>query len=421
MSALSPNSSNSPPFEICSLTPEDWELVLKEAGRHGLAPYLYHKLRSQLSAESAPLSPTSTGFRSADIPDCVLAELRRAYYHNVAINLQRFHYLGIALRALTAATVPVIVLKGGYLAEAVYGNIGLRVMGDIDILVRRENIPAAAEALRSTGYDPREYRLEPPTDANEFHFVHHKSRDIIELHWEIFKSEYPYAMKSEVVWPAAVPAKIAKADVLTLSPEDLVCHLAVHAGIHSYNFGLKALVDVAESIDRLPLDWKLLAGRARQLRVVRPVWLTLFLSRRMLGSAVPEAVLAELLPPDYSGTLFDSARERILLNRDDRSSGNAGNPGNPNLILLFGRKGIRAKLALAFRRAFPSPAFLASLYPVSPRSPRLVFYYLRWIRTLIKRNLPALRAKLSHGWRKEAKTAGGRDDAALMDWLIRAE
>ena len=442
---------------ISALTADDWALVVKEANRHGLSPYLFSKLRPLRNSQSsivqrhpdasrsmdqqrivswpaadllasddgsawapqpsASMFPSSGGAPAA-VPDFILAELRQAYLHNLAINLQRFHYFGIALRALAEARVPVIVLKGGYLAEAVHGDIGLRVMSDIDILVRRENIPAATEAFRSAGYDLQEYRLEPPPDANEYHFFHQKTRTMIELHWEIINPEYPYSLKTETLWPAAVPARIAGADVLALSPEDLVCHLAVHAGIHSYNNGLRALVDVAESIDRLPLDWELLAGRARQFRVVRPVWLTLFLAHRLLGAAVPEAVLTGLCPAEGGETFLESARDRILLKKEDRSSQNTG---NPNLILFFGRKGIRAKLRLAIRKAFPTRAAISSLYPVSPNSPCVFLYYAKWIRTLIKRNRSAIRARFSPRRRKEAKAAGGRDDAALMNWLISGE
>jgi len=395
---------------ISALNADDWAHVLKEAGRHGLAPYLYQKFHSRpVSEPSAPYP--------ADIPESVQPDLRQAYLLNASVNLMRFHYFGIVLCSLASFRVPVIVLKGGYLAEAVYGDIALRVMSDIDILVRRGDLPAAVEALRSAGFNPIARHLEPPADAQEFQFVHRKTGTMIELHWEIFRPIYPFGFKPEVVWTAAVPAKIAGADVLVLAPEDLLCHLAAHAAIHSYNVGLKVLVDAAETIDRLPVNWNIFVDRARLLRSVRPVWLMLALSRRLLGAAVPEAVLTGLCPAEGGETFLGSARDRIFSKKEDRSSRNAG---NPSLLLLFGRKGIRPKLRLFLRKAFPTRAALSALYPVSPNSLRVFFYYPRWIWTLIKRNGPAVRAKLSPRRRKDAKSAGG-DDAALMNWLISGE
>ena len=383
---------------------EDWPAVLEAAERHGLKPYLLHRLRSR------PSSPA--------VPDFVEADLRRAYLLNLTVNLRRFHIAAQALRALAAAAVPTIVLKGGYLAETVYGNPALRVMCDIDVLVRREAIPAAAEALASAGFAAEEHRLyPPPPDVNEFHFRHRPSRMLLELHWDLINTEYPFRLDSDSVWSAAVPAKIAGAEALALAPPDLLCHLAVHAGIHSFGLGPKALVDVAETIERLSPDWPALADRARRFRCVRPVWLTLILARRLLGAAVPEAVLEDLRPPGPSEELVAAACERVFRGEETTAPGNAG---NPNLVLLFGRKGLWPKIKLGLHRAFPSRAALAALYPVNPKSPRIYLCYFRWINKLIKRNGPAIRARLFRR-RSDARASAGGDHAALMDWMIRGE
>ncbi len=412
---LTPSASSAASVSLMSSAParpsfpgaEDWPAVLDAADRHGLKPYLNHRLRSRPALETV------------SVPDSVWDDLRKSYLLNVTLNLKRFHFLGVALRALAAAGVPVIVLKGGYLAEAVYDNIALRTMCDIDILVQRESIPAAAEALASAGFDPQEHHLyPPPPDANEYHFFHRQSGCLVELHWEIINPEYPFQLKPDAVWSAAIPARIAGVEVQALSPADLLCHLAVHAGIHSYNVGLRTLVDIAETIRRLSPDWKTLDARARQFLCVRPVWLTLTLARRLLGAAVPDAVLTGLCPSEHSETLVESAANRICLNEEVSAPGNAG---NPNLILLFGRKGIWAKVRLAVHRAFPTRAALAALYPVSPKSPLVYLYYFRWINTLIKRNGPAIRAKLLSRRSPVAQASVGGDHPALMDWLIRGE
>lgn len=426
---------------------DEWPAVLKAADRHGLKPYLYHRLRASSSSAAAPA-----------VPDSVLADLRLSYLLNLTVNLRRFQTLAPALRALAAAGVPTIVLKGGYLAEAVYANPALRIMCDVDILVRREGIPAAADALASAGFDAQEHRLyPPPPDANEFHFYHRRTRQLLELHWDLINSEYPFRLDSDAVWAAAVPAKIAGADVLAPAPADLLCHLSVHAAIHSFSPGLKALVDVGESIRRLSPDWPVLAARARRFRCLRPVWLTLTLARRMLAADVPDAVREDLRPPGSLEEMVASARERICLDRGPTAAGStaasvalalsaadaaaagtaassarsaraartsaaAGAAANPNLVLLFGRKGFRPKIKLALHRAFPSRAALAARYPVSPRSPLIYLCYFRWIRVLIKRNGPAIRARLFSRRGSAARVSAGGDAAALlMDWLIRGD
>lgn len=392
-----------PSFDFGSASPGDWAPVPAEARRHGLTPYLFRKLR-----------PREDFRPPVAVPEEILSALQRDYLGNVSANLVRFHFLGNVLRSLGAAGVPAIVLKGGYLAEAVYGDVSLRVMSDLDLLVRRESLPAAAAVLQAAGFDTDEYCLEPPTDLQEFPFVHRKTRAVIELHWEVFKPLYPFGFTPEVVWGGAVPAKIAGAEALALSPTDLLCHLAAHAAIHSFNTGLKTLVDAAEAIDRLSVDWARFADRARCLKSVRPVWVMLALSRRLLGAAVPEDVLGRLAPARGGESLFDAARERILLRGEGRASRSVL---LPTALLVFDRKGIREKVGLVFRKAFPSRAALAAKFQISPRSPLVFLYYPRWIGRLVRRYAPDLRARLS----PHQARAAGRTDEALMSWVISGE
>ncbi|MER3458636.1 MAG: hypothetical protein C4309_08450, partial [Chloroflexota bacterium] len=56
--------------------------------------------------------------------------------------------------ALEAASIPAIVLKGPALALTIYPDPALRVIGDLDLLVRREQVEQAMAALHSLGYGP---------------------------------------------------------------------------------------------------------------------------------------------------------------------------------------------------------------------------------------------------------------------------
>jgi hypothetical protein len=51
-----------------------------------------------------------------------------------------------------AAGIDVIVLKGAFLAELVYRNIGLRAIGDIDLLVKKEDLGKVKRVLIQLGY-----------------------------------------------------------------------------------------------------------------------------------------------------------------------------------------------------------------------------------------------------------------------------
>jgi hypothetical protein len=48
--------------------------------------------------------------------------------------------------------IPVILLKGAHLAQFVYGNIALRLMSDIDLLVKKEDLGCACAIIIKYGY-----------------------------------------------------------------------------------------------------------------------------------------------------------------------------------------------------------------------------------------------------------------------------
>ena len=91
--------------------------------------------------------------------------------------------LAEALGAFRDAGIPTIVLKGAYVAEAVYKNIALRPMSDVDILVKKKDLPAVEKILLKLGYDPPEHpRMQNKTRYSRVPF--HKLGGIgIEVHW----------------------------------------------------------------------------------------------------------------------------------------------------------------------------------------------------------------------------------------------
>ncbi|MCP4365035.1 MAG: nucleotidyltransferase family protein [Planctomycetes bacterium] len=83
--------------------------------------------------------------------------------------------------------MPVILLKGAHLAQVVYSNIALRPMGDIDILVKKNDLPKAKELLLELGYTP----IKEVDIATACAYSQHISPMIkqnappVELHWTL--------------------------------------------------------------------------------------------------------------------------------------------------------------------------------------------------------------------------------------------
>jgi hypothetical protein len=102
---------------------------------------------------------------------------------------------GRVMSALAEAGIRCTALKGAALGELLYGDVGRRVSGDIDLLVAAEQLPAAVWIVRTLGY-------RPPTDPVDeqglprLHFVlAHEREELppIELHWRIHWYERTFA------------------------------------------------------------------------------------------------------------------------------------------------------------------------------------------------------------------------------------
>ena len=211
-----------------------WQALVNAAARHGLRPLLYERL--------------ATPSDSLKIPEAVLRELRESYLKNGLRNQLLYRDLARVLGELREDGIPVIVLKGAHLAALVYPRMALRVMGDIDLLVKRADLKQAASRLRQLGYAfETEVDIEafltgfpPPMHLPPLFKPPHPR---IELHWRIDPAQ---PLQEELdLWQRARPARLAGVDTLVLAPEDLVLHLCLHGGSHHLlELGLRPLCDL---------------------------------------------------------------------------------------------------------------------------------------------------------------------------------
>ena len=201
--------------------------------------------------------------------------------------------------ALTAESIPVVVLKGAYLAHIVYPSLALRDMQDIDLLVPREHLDRVTAVALARGYTP----LRPFLVEQEAAAMHHLTRlekpDAlsIEIHWNITTPNQIYSINPTILWTHAVPVQIAGSGVLGLSAEHLLLHLCAHVSYqHGFEFWIRSLVDIATTIHRFDgeLDWQFVEHQCRAWSWQRGVHLTLYLARELLGAAVPNDLLDTL-------------------------------------------------------------------------------------------------------------------------------
>jgi len=215
----------------------------------------------------------------------------------------------MARRALAPLGIPLILMKGtAFHAANLDAAIG-RSVGDLDIMVPRENLDAVESALLAAGwehvkdkagYDDAYYRRW----MHELPPLIHRTRDrMIDVHHTIL----PLTARPRPDARALIDSSVAlESGLRILSPADIIVHAAAHLFADGdLAGGLRNLWD----IDRLlrewatPDFWRALGERARLHQLEGHVARALRLSHRLYATPVGETVAGR---PRVTDRLFEA-------------------------------------------------------------------------------------------------------------------
>ena len=386
------------------LSEADWDDLLQQSARHGITPLFYHRLR--------------TFHPDIPIPPNVMGRLRQAYLDNAARNLRLYDNLHKVLKILGRDSIPVIVLKGAHLAELVYGNRALRFMGDLDLLVRKDDLMRVDALLLEMGCTPTVNNRIVGKDNNEFVYIMPKRDVSLEIHWSILSSMFPFTIDTDGQWERSRPVLIAGVDAAVLCPEDLLLHLCLHAGYtHGFEPGLKLFCDISEILQHNGggMDWGLVQRRTREWGIGKCVYLTLKLTTELLGVALPEGLMETLKPSDFDERFVALARDQIFSRRL-----RTGPPLSmwPAVARFWGSARLRDKVFIFLKGFFLPREAMARLYPPPADSIRIYFYYVVRLRDLLRVYGRDVWRWLRRDEEMQAFAKEGKDLTALKDWLM---
>jgi hypothetical protein len=353
----------SAPATVLPLAPEDrgWAAIVEDASAHGLAPLLYRWLKD------ARLDRR--------VPEALLRRLEGQAFGQAARNAMLARKLEGVLRAFEEQGIACAPLRGLELAERLYGDIGARPLGDLDLLVRKGNLPGVAAILRGLGYREMDRRA-GFAEAFSYTLKFFKDRHcwiVIEPHWTLTYPPFQDRIDMDGVWKRCVRGRAVGVETWLLAKEDLLFHLGLHL-VH--RAGTAPLLWWHE-LDRLvrqsreALDW------ARFLSVARGARLEFLLSRALgevkalFATPIPDRVLA----------LLAVQRPRSVEDRLARLLAGASSvDGKESLAVLFTLTGLRPRLRYAFAILFPSAEFMRLQYGLTRRNQLVLAYVRRFCR-----------------------------------------
>jgi len=331
----------------------DWEKTFALLEENRLAPHFY----------------TFSKQHEGLFPDALHKRLKLARYALLLYGDQCKFQVEEVLAGLSAAIIPVIVLKGWALIQWLYqGDHGQRFCEDIDILVPRDQVTRAVATLEQLGYaalkeaDPgfaqrfsnaQAYIRRDPSAgvANRFS---------IGFHWGL--THYPYFDEKRVntdhLFSRSLPLKVAGVDVAELSFEDQFIYTCAHLALHHRNAeNLLNFYEIAAILMRAgtSMDWQAVLDRATAWGYSMQVRYVVAQIQYLWPEVVPREVL-ELL-----AGLRPSLKDRWI---DQLVATTKGNRIKSALVEMLALPGWKNKLTAAFRQVFPGREYMQHRYGV---------------------------------------------------------
>ncbi|MCW3846650.1 nucleotidyltransferase family protein [Sphingomonas sp. LB-2] len=224
----------------------DWDIALRGLRRHGLI------------ALAAPLLK-----RERVIPGDFLAVLEAQQGDHAVAALMRIREASRIVRALEAAGIRYLVIKGLALSIQLYGDPALRGGRDIDIWIEPGRMADAETILGQLGYvlpvnalPKGPEGLAPPKESG---WVHAESRMLVELHDRLTDNPALLPWAFEEIWEERETVTIAGHAVPTMPRRRLPLYLAVHGVRHGWQRlmwleDLAAVLDARDGFDRAMAD-----------------------------------------------------------------------------------------------------------------------------------------------------------------------
>ena len=337
----------------------DWDALIRLAIEQGVAPLV--AVRTRQLRLSVP----------------VRERLESIYSSNSLRNLRLAAEESRVSAALSAAGLRHWPLKGPTLSERLYGDIGVRQIADLDLLVEPAGFARADALLAGLGY-VRQTRgaIDSLSAAQELIYVRDCSAPsslaaafYLDLHQRLL----PYVRRDPL-------AARVFADGMTR--ENLLLYLCANQITHRFA-RLRYLCDVAACLEResASVNWEAFLDAARRMPWGPGIGLALGWAAEFVPAGVPSQVLRALRPNPLGDLLLrrslgDGAAEAVSRMRM------LDGPGGATVSLGAAYLGRPTAARIAWQMMFPSRAYLREQTGAPAGDPLLSTYAARLMRKL---------------------------------------
>lgn len=280
----------------------DIDLIDHHSNR--LLPLLYHNLSSM------------------GIEDKILGRYKGVSRKNWYKNQLLLNDLKALVSIFNKEGIDTIVLKGAALALQFYSSFGLRPMADLDVLVKREDVPKVLNLLHNSGwksivgisYEEREHSFFTRLPIQECYLdirascgLRNQTSREFDLHTFALADSMNQALNTEM-WNLSTEIDLGGGiQTKTLCPTDMLLHIIVHGLRPSKAANLRWISDAYQICAEAQIDWNRLIKLASENGVLERLAVGLFYLNNLLRLSIPDTVMNQLQQVAES---FETSRVR---------------------------------------------------------------------------------------------------------------
>lgn len=351
-----------------------------------------------------PLLSKALTTRGLDDPD--LPRLKGVYQFSWYRNTMLFSDASALLRQLDVAAIPTMLLRGAAIAVGHGGDVGLRAMNDLDLLVPRADFDRAREVAAATGWSA--LNLERPMEQKlGTAALRSAGGRVVRVHWQPSPHLALPHVPWDDLWERAVPARLNDTGTRVPSAADHLVHACVDGARADSGSSLRWVTDTVTLLGApgAGVDWDLVAAEARRLRVSLLLSEALRYLEKALDAGVPDA--ARQVLGGTPTTARDRVAHRLSLTTTPRVA--------PAAEILGRLTRLTAHLSVP-RAIAAAPQVLAAVFDVERRRDLPVVAARKVARAVVSPTPP--RASLSQagaeGTRPDEATAGRGPDGSRL-------
>ena len=217
-----------------------WESFVKIGSSHYVIPALYYKLNKRDYLKL--------------LDDELVSYMAEIYSQNLKRNLDLVKEINEISKLFKSNNIDQVFLKGAALVSSIYkDSLGIRMVGDIDILINNDQILKATSLMKDYGYKFKDRPFHPFVGQNQKHLermINNKKIFAVELHYRI-------SNKIKFDCDRFINSKIFLNDIFIPNASDLLFHTIINYQLNDHGsfkarFHLRTLFDVVNISNTKP-------------------------------------------------------------------------------------------------------------------------------------------------------------------------